>query len=61
MQVQILPVVNIASNNLSLAGDKSISHRSIILSSILPSQNNIINVLDSDDINQTIREDKNIS
>ena len=39
---------------LSLPGDKSISHRAVMLSSLAEGKSKIVNCLNSDDVNSTI-------
>jgi 3-phosphoshikimate 1-carboxyvinyltransferase len=51
---KIITPKNKINANISLPGDKSISHRSLILASIVKGKSEITNVLEGDDVQRTI-------
>jgi 3-phosphoshikimate 1-carboxyvinyltransferase len=53
--IQTFSKINKASGTLSLSGDKSISHRALLISSLANGRSIIKNLPESEDINSTIR------
>ena len=53
--IQSFNKINKVSGSLSLSGDKSISHRALLISSLANGKSYIKNISDSDDVRSTIK------
>ena len=54
MQIKSLPINKPLSGKINIPGDKSISHRSVIISSISKGKSIITNLLESEDVQKTL-------
>ena len=55
MQIKSLPINKPLSGKINIPGDKSISHRSVIISSISKGKSIITNLLESEDVKKTLK------
>ena len=60
MKIKSCPINKPIKGSITLPGDKSISHRSIIISSISNGRTIISNILKSEDVNNTLKVIKNL-